>query len=205
MLIRKNSGKVNIIQWLFFIPSSLYGLKEHSVGMIKKSSGFTLIELMITIALVIILSTIAAPAFQSTVSGSQNESDLQALSNDLQFAKMAAYRQGREIKVCPSDTSLSAPSCSSSLTDWTKGWLVLDSTTNTVLRKGIPLSSSNLTGIYEGTNTTSSAGGSFLFETKGFVTLSPTTAFTYGYIASDQIRICVYMTGHIAKTTGSSC
>jgi len=56
MLTRKNSGKVNIIQWLFFIPSSLYGLKEHSVGMIKKSSGFTLIEWMITITIGLFIS-----------------------------------------------------------------------------------------------------------------------------------------------------
>ncbi len=172
--------------------------------MIIKSSGFTLIELIVTISVVIILSAIAVPAFKSTVSESKNESDLQSLSNDLQFAKMAAYRQGREIKVCPADTALSTPSCSSLSSDWTKGWLVLDTTTNTILRKGIPLGASGLTGIYEGTNTTPSTDGSFLFETRGFATIYPASA-TYGYIISDLIRVCVYMTGHISIIRGSSC
>lgn len=171
--------------------------------MIKKGSGFTLIELMITIFVVIILLTIAAPSFKSTVSDTKNISDLQTLSNDLQFARIAAHRQGRKIEVCPSDTSVSDPVCRSSL-DWTNGWLVRDTETNTNLRVGVPLGTGNLTGVYEGENATPYSDGVFLFETRGFATVSPATA-TYGYIASDDNSVCVYMTGHISIIKGASC
>jgi prepilin-type N-terminal cleavage/methylation domain-containing protein len=171
--------------------------------MIKKSSGFTLIELMVAIGILIILSTIAAPSFKSTLSDSQNISDLQALSSDLQFAKIAAHRQGRKIQVCPSDTSIANPVCHSS-TDWTSGWLVKDTETNKNLRVGIPLGAGNLTGLYEGGNTTPDAAGIIIFETRGFATIASTTE-TYGYIASDSNSVCIYITGHISIIKGTSC
>lgn len=171
--------------------------------MIKKSSGFTLIELLITISLVIILSSIAAPSFKSTIEDSENISDLQSLSSDLQFAKVAALRQGRKIKVCPSDTSVSTSTCKSS-TDWTAGWLVIDTVTNDKLRIGKPKGSGALTGIYEGDNSTPDLNGVFLFETKGFATVSPALT-TYGYITSDNNSVCVYMTGHISIVKGTAC
>lgn len=171
--------------------------------MIYTKHGFTLIELMVTISIVIILALIAVPLFSSTIFDTQSESDIRALANDLQFAQMAAYRQGREIKVCSSTASAVTPVCNNS-SDWSAGWLVIDTTTNKTLRKGIPLTSSGLTGIYEGENTSPTADGVFLFGSKGFAQISPSSA-TYGYISADGLRVCVYVTGHISLIRSSSC
>lgn len=158
---------------------------------------------MVAIGILIILATIAAPSFKSTLADSQNISDLQALSSDLQFARIAAHRQGRKIEVCPSDTSISSPVCNTS-TDWTNGWLVRDTETNKNLRVGIPLGIGNLTGLYEGKNTTPDSSGIITFGTRGFATIAATTE-TYGYIASDSNSVCIYMTGHVSIIEGTSC
>lgn len=159
---------------------------------------------MVTISIVIILAVIAVPSFKSTISGTQSESDIRSLANDLQFAQMAAYRQGREIKVCPADVSDATPVCSNASSDWSQGWLVIDTTTETTLRKGMPLDSSGLVGIYEGANTSPSTAGTILFESKGFATISPSSA-TYGYIMADELRVCIYATGHISTVRSSAC
>ena len=67
--------------------------------MIKKQSGFTLMELMITIAIIAILSGIAIPNAINWRNNAQVSSAARGLYSDLQSARSMAVKENRECTV----------------------------------------------------------------------------------------------------------
>lgn len=68
-------------------------------------SGFTLIELMITIAVLGILAAIALPSFQSTLERLRVKGAAENFFADLQFARTEAIKQNRNIQFQVDDAS----------------------------------------------------------------------------------------------------
>jgi len=61
--------------------------------------GFTLVELMIVVAIIGIVSTIAVPSFQDTLERNRLKEALESLKSDLMFAKTEAIKQSKNIRV----------------------------------------------------------------------------------------------------------
>ena len=88
-----------------------------------RAGGFTLLELMIVIALIAITLVIGVPSFQGVI----NSSRITAPANDLlaavQSARIEAVRTGRRTVVCRSDNpDAAAPACAAVGGAWT-GWV----------------------------------------------------------------------------------
>ena len=90
---------------------------------IRPQSGFTLVELMVVIAVLAILATIAVPGFQGIVAQNRATSAANELQATLQFARSAAIAQSLPVTVCPAD--FDPPECSAPTTNWAGGWIVL--------------------------------------------------------------------------------
>lgn len=86
----------------------------------NKTSGFTLIELMVTIAIAAILVTTGVPAFTQFVQNNRRASQVNMLVRALQIARSEAVRQRTTIGACASSNQTS---CSASTT-WSTGWIV---------------------------------------------------------------------------------
>ena len=84
------------------------------------SRGFTLIELMVAVAMIAILSAVAAPSFSEMMVRSAIRSASSDLGADLNVARAEAIRVGGRVSVCPR-TSPTDMTCGS---DWSQGWLV---------------------------------------------------------------------------------
>jgi type IV fimbrial biogenesis protein FimT len=83
--------------------------------------GFTLIELMVTVAIVAILSAMAAPSFNEMMIRSAIRATSSDLGADLNVARAEAIRVGGRVSVCPRALPATPLACG---TDWRQGWLV---------------------------------------------------------------------------------
>lgn len=83
--------------------------------------GFTLLELLVTLAVAAILVTVAVPSFRSFVQSSRATTHTNDLVTALNLGRSEATRRGRPIIVC---SSTDGTTCSGA-TDWRTGWVVL--------------------------------------------------------------------------------
>lgn len=86
--------------------------------------GFTLVELMVTLAVVAILLAVATPSFADLLRANRIAAANNALVTSLHVARAEALRRGRPVTVCP---SVDQRSCSGSL-QWGSGWVVFEDT-----------------------------------------------------------------------------
>ncbi|KAF0193009.1 MAG: type IV fimbrial bioproteinis protein FimT [Gammaproteobacteria bacterium] len=84
-------------------------------------AGFTLIELMVAVALGIILMTMAVPSFYSTIQNNRAATRANEFLADLYFARSEAIKQARTATIC---RSTNGTSCTGSGSAWEAGWIV---------------------------------------------------------------------------------
>lgn len=157
--------------------------------------GFTLIELMVTIALIAILASLAAPNIQQFVS----RSTIRAVSNDfslaMQRARTEAINRKECVVMCMSSTASSAsPTCTNSGSNWGVGWIVFRfpaCTTPSGDYAGLPASNADIILARESVNDRYqlvSPGGSpvraVVFNARGLPRLGSSTAFNLTDTAS---------------------
>ncbi len=83
-----------------------------------RNTGFTLVELMVTIAIVAILAAIAFPSFQGTIRSSRVATMTNELIASLSLARSEAIRSTDRTIIC---ASANGTTCG---TDWNQGWMV---------------------------------------------------------------------------------
>jgi len=84
-------------------------------------SGMTLVELMIVLAIVAILATIAVPSFQKQIASSRLVSTTNNLVSTLTQARNEAIRQGKRVTVCRSSDGTACTTATG--TGWEIGWI----------------------------------------------------------------------------------
>lgn len=167
--------------------------------------GFTLIELMITVAIAAILLAIGVPSFRDFVVNTRISTDSSNLLADLAFARSEAVKRGLPITVCAK--AAGSDSCAAG---WTNGRLVFvdlttpgttgvyDVTTDTLLRvreavgAGNTMSSSNFSNgayIQYFPSGGSDSAGLFQITRAGFT----------------GRNLCVNATGRVRINTSSNC
>src|SRR5690606_9757720 len=83
-----------------------------------RTIGFSLLELLIVMALLAIFAGLAAPGFQSTLNSREGELLLRTLTTHLSLARTSALEHGAIVTVCPSQDGLT---CSG---NWNAGHIV---------------------------------------------------------------------------------
>ncbi len=121
--------------------------------MSQKQRGFTLIELMVTLALLAIIAGLAAPSFEALMRNSRATSVTNELVGALQFARSQAIHRNAPVRMCPANSGLQ--SCAGS-TDFSNGWIVanrtITDTANDIYRQFAPstrLTSSTITSSFQ--------------------------------------------------------
>lgn len=103
------------------------------MGKRRSSAGFTLVELMVVLALLGVLLAVAAPAFSGVVNSMRLSTTANALFSSLLLARSEAIKRNSRAVVCKSATALACTSIGS----WEQGWIVFhDANNNAALDVG---------------------------------------------------------------------
>jgi len=95
----------------------------------RSNAGFTVVELLIVVAIVAVLLAIAFPSYKSIMGSNNVIAEINGLLGDLQFARSEAIKRGQSVRVCAANTAGTAcnatgSSCNSNIVDWSCGWIV---------------------------------------------------------------------------------
>lgn len=135
----------------------------------RRATGFTLIELMVTIAVVAILLAIALPSFQGALRSNRVTTATNEMIASLSLARSEAIRNKGGAGVCPSSNGTAC------VGNWSDGWLVwADANGNSALdigevvlrysqgNPGLAVSNSGGTVVFDPRGRRRSAGGQTL-------------------------------------------
>lgn len=95
------------------------------------TAAFTLIELMVGIAVAAILITVGIPGFRDLILDNRMAAQINSLVADLSYARSEAVKRNSAVTVCKRNTAGTA--CADT-GNWHNGWIVWAESTGTVLR-----------------------------------------------------------------------
>ena len=168
----------------------------------KKHSAFTLLELMITIAIVGLVTAFAVPSMNTFTKDDRLATQINTLVGHLALARSEAVLRSQQVILCVSDNSTS---CSG--TDWSEGWIVfIDanndsgfSTGEEVVRAQPALEGGNILN--------SSIGSSVTYDSRGFAATGSTGTFSLCDDRGNEFikSIAISNTGRVRKGGTTSC
>lgn len=90
----------------------------------SSSAGFTLIEMMIALAVAAIVTFMAMPSFRDYLARTVVRTQVSDLSGAIRLARSEAIKRGRTVILCHTADALAAqPQCTTG-SDWSSGWVI---------------------------------------------------------------------------------
>lgn len=159
----------------------------------SKSQGFTIIELMITLAVAAILLSLAAPSFTDIIKNNRLVTQVNLIAAGLNFARSEAIKRSVSVTLCKSDDQAT---CNG---NWQDGWLLFeDSDGNGTVDAG-----DTIIRVGAGTNT-AATGITLVFPNKNRITYNP-DGFAVGFNSTFKFcddRGSAFGKGLVVSNTG---
>ena len=145
----------------------------------RRRNGFTLIELMIAIAVLAILITIAAPSFRDAMMNVRMSANVNDLMADLALARSEAVKRGVPVRLCRSNGGANCNGGAGN-GNWTVGWIVFIDDNDNGNRNGAELVLRARAAVQTGTSVLLAPGDRDLpFRPSGVTNISAATSPTF--------------------------
>lgn len=86
-----------------------------------QGQGFTLFELIVTVSLLAVLSSLAIPPFSDLLARSQISATSNLLLSHIQLARIRSILDSSTVVICPTHDG---QTCQADSTNWSSGWMV---------------------------------------------------------------------------------
>lgn len=139
--------------------------------------GFTLMELMMTLAIAAILVTVAVPSFRTFIQNSKLTKQVNLLAASVATARGEAAKRGARVVLCQSNNSTAAtPDCDGTAGTWSNGWVVfVDSNNN--LTVDVPADVLAVFHAEQGVDMLTDVGTTLAFNSDGSTTAGDAVSF----------------------------
>lgn len=159
--------------------------------------GFTLVELIVTIAVIAILAVIAAPSMSSWLKNNKIKTTQGDIAHFLNEARSNAIKSGKRIEICASsDDQLTC--ADTEKTEWSKGIIArqINSTApnDTVVISKIEFNDTRLSVQAPAVLSFNNVGAAYDVYT-----------ITVSMIDQIKLSVCVGIAGHIERRAGDNC
>lgn len=91
-------------------------------NMNRATKGFTLLELMLTLAVAVILITVAVPAFKDAIMSNRRDTQVSDFILSLSLARSEAIKRAQQVTLCKSSNGSTCSTNDS--VNWENGWIV---------------------------------------------------------------------------------
>ncbi len=167
----------------------------------KKHSGFTLVELMVVLAIAGVVLAFAIPAMGNFIKNERLVTQINTLVGHLAYARSEAVTRRQQVILCASSNSTSCLGA-----DWAAGWILFidaDNSSTFTANEVILRAKATL----EGSNTlVSSTGSMIIYDNRGF---SPNSNGVFSLCddrgASYVKSISITNTGRVRRGGSASC
>jgi len=121
----------------------------------RRQSGFTIIEIMITIAVVAVLAAVGVPAIGNLIKNNRVRAHMFEVLDSIQLTRSEATKRRQAVVMCrTADPTAGTPVCGGTANTWTTGWLIFedkngnssyDSGTDVLIKAVNPAAEGNIT------------------------------------------------------------
>ncbi|MBT8090455.1 MAG: GspH/FimT family pseudopilin [Gammaproteobacteria bacterium] len=138
---------------------------------ISRERGFTLIELIVTLAVAAIILSVGVPSFRGVIMDNRLVSQANQFVTSVKMARSAAVRYQRPATVCSTaNFDAAVPTCSAN-NDWSDGWFVwVDKNRDTLTDANEVIAVFGP--INDASTLSSGTVSSFTYDARGFATTS---------------------------------
>lgn len=101
---------------------------DYNIHMIKNNHGFTLIELIVTLAVVSILLVTGIPMLNQMVDSNRLVAQINSVAGSLSLARSESIKRGSTITICGSTDTITCDTA-----NWESGWIVFQDVNNNAI------------------------------------------------------------------------
>lgn len=168
----------------------------------KMSSGFSLLELLITVVLVSIVMAIAVPSMRAFTQNDRLITNVNTLIGHLNYARSEAVKRSQQVSVCASND---ATTCSG---NWADGWIVyIDANGDNNFSAGEEVIKAQQSLEGGNTLTATAIGTQITYDYRGFVDPASVGSLQLcdGRSGSHGKTVHITTTGRVRLETGTAC